>query len=150
MIIAIHISARPGEALRSVPEVELVAGKGITGDRNFGKGKYPGQNVTFIAREAVARYNLDFGQSIAPESTRRNIVTEGVDLNSLVGREFSIGPVVLRGVELCLPCSRLGKLLENDSISRADVVRAFVTSGGLRADIISGGTLAVGMPFRLG
>jgi MOSC domain-containing protein YiiM len=148
MIVSIYLAETPGDAMRRVPEAQLAAGAGIIGDRNYGKSKYPGQNVTFIESEAVARYNADYGQSIRPESTRRNVVTTGVDLNALVGVEFCIGTARFRGVELCTPCSTLGKLLENEQVSRAEVVKAFLTSGGLRTEVLCSGTIAAGMTFR--
>ena len=66
-------------------------------------------------------------------------------MNSLVGKEFNIGDVRFKGVELCEPCSKMGKNLENYTITKREVVRAFVHKGGLRADILSDGKLAVGM-----
>ncbi len=147
MIHAIYVAKKPKDPLQQVDEVQVVFGAGITGDRYFKKAKYPGQNVTFIELEAIEKYNEDFGQAIGMSATRRNIVTEGVDLNALVGKEFAIGTAKFRGVELCEPCSLLGRLLENSAMSRADVVRAFLTSGGLRADVIQTGIVSVGMPF---
>jgi len=120
---------------------------GITGDRHFKKLKYPGQNITFIEIESIEKYNSKFSQNIEIGATRRNIITKGVDLNALVGKEFSIGEARFRGVELCEPCSVLGKLLENKNISSAKVVKAFVGSGGLRADVIGSGIIAIGMPI---
>ena len=147
MIDAIFVSKKPRQELQEVHEVQVVFGCGITGDRHFKKSKRPGQNITFIEAEAVDKYNSRFGQSITPKETRRNIITKGVDLNSLVGVEFSIGKAKFRGVELCEPCSVLGKLLENKTISKTQVVRAFLNSGGLRADIIDTGILSIGMPI---
>lgn len=147
MIEAMFVSKKSRQALQEVHEVQVVFGSGITGDRHFNKAKRSGQNITFIEAEAVERYNSLFGQSITPKATRRNIITKGVDLNALVGVEFSIGKAIFRGVELCEPCSVLGKLLENQHISRAQVIRAFKASGGLRADVIKTGIITVGMPI---
>jgi MOSC domain-containing protein YiiM len=149
MIVSIFLAASAADAPGSVTEAVLATGSGIVGDRNFGRNDYPGQNLTLIESEAVERYNAQFGQAIKPESTRRNIVTRGVELNALVGREFSIGTARLKGVELCTPCGYLGELLENECVSRAEVVKAFVTSGGLRADVLDGGTVAVGMAITI-
>lgn len=148
MIVSIFLAAEPEQALRSEPEVEVGASAGIVGDRNFGKCDYPGQNVTFIECESIARYNADYGQCIEPIATRRNILTRGVDLNSLVGREFAIGSAVFKGIELCTPCGSLGASLENKAISNAEVVKAFLTSGGLRADVVTGGRISTGMTIE--
>lgn len=149
MIVSIYLSPASGEALHAASSALVTKGAGIVGDRNFRKNEYPGQNVTFIATEAVTRYNQDHGQSIGPQATRRNIITAGVDLNSLVGKDFSIGSATFRGVELCTPCDSLGKLLENEHISSPDVVKAFLSSSGLRADVLASGEISIGMSFSV-
>ena len=88
---SIFVAKKPGEALQDVAEVQLVAFKGSTGDRNFGKSRWPGQNLTLIEEEAVDAYNEKYSQSVLPVDIRRNIVTRGMDLNALVGKEFYIG-----------------------------------------------------------
>jgi MOSC domain-containing protein YiiM len=75
-------------------------------------------------------------------------VTQGVRLNQLVGKEFTIGDVRFYGVELCEPCGSLGKALANDSLTPAQVVKAWVHSGGLRANVLSTGILRLGMTFN--
>ncbi len=83
----------------SVPEVALVAGSGIVGDRYYGaKQKYPGQNLTLIEAEEIEAFNARNGTSIELTGPRRNVVTRNVRLNLLVGREFYIGAVALRGI----------------------------------------------------
>ena len=147
MILAIFVSGKRGERQSAANEVEVVAGCGIVGDRNFRKTRWPGQNITFIESEEIDSYNRNFAQNIPLDATHRNIITQGVRLNSLVGREFSVGDVRFKGIELCEPCSVLGKNLENQRITKREVVRAFVHKAGLRADILSDGKLAVGMEF---
>lgn len=147
MIKAIFVAKKSREPLQQVDEAQVVPWAGITGDRHFKKSKYPGQNVTFIEMESIEKFNLDYSQSIECDAPRRNIVTTGVDLNALVGKGFSIGKAKFRGIELCEPCSILGKLLENERISRAEVIKAFLVSGGLRADVIGGGIISVDMPI---
>ena len=149
MIVSIYLSTASGEAPHAPSRALVTEGAGIVGDRNFGKTQYPGQNVTFIAAEAVAKYNQDHGQSIEPQATRRNIITAGIELNSLVGKDFSIGSAKFRGVELCTPCASLGELLKNEDISSPEVVKAFLSSGGLRADVVASGEISVGMSFSV-
>ena len=149
MILAIFVSGKRGEKQLAVSEADLVAGRGIVGDRNFNKTRWPGQNITFIESEEIDNYNRNFAQNIPLDATHRNIVTKGVRLNSLVGREFSVGDVRFKGIELCEPCSVLGKHLANNMITKRDVVRAFVHKAGLRADILSDGKLALGMEFTI-
>ena len=147
MIEAIFVAKKSRQALQQAHTVQVVVGCGITGDRHFKKAKKKGQNITLIEAEAVDGYNALLAQSIAPQQTRRNIISRGVDLNALVGEEFSIGSAQFRGVELCHPCNVLGRLLENLQVSRSEVIHAFLGSGGLRADVIGSGIIEVGMPI---
>ncbi len=86
----------------------------------------------------VPRVRAEAGCGLSHEASRRNLLTRGVDLNALVGRRFTVGAVECEGVELCQPCNHLAKLTERG------VLRGLVHRGGLRADIVSGGEIAVG------
>lgn len=145
MIEALFIAKEHNTAQEQVESIELVEGKGIVGDRNFEQSKWPGQNLTFIEREEIENYNREFQQDISISDTRRNIITKGVRLNDLVGKTFQIGTVKLIGVELCEPCATLGSALENETIKNADVVKAFLHKGGLRADVLTSGVIGIGM-----
>ena len=79
---------------------------------------------------------------LAPADARRNVITRGIDLDALVGRRFTIGAVECIGRRLCEPCAHLERL------TAPGVLRALVHQGGLRADILRGGTVAAGMPIR--
>jgi MOSC domain-containing protein YiiM len=147
MIEAIFVSKKSRQTLQQASAVQVVFGCGITGDRHFKKATKKGQNITLIEAEAVDEYNALLDQSISPQQTRRNIITRGIDLNALVGVEFSIGTAQFRGVELCQPCNVLGRLLENQQVSKSQVIHAFLGSGGLRADVIGSGILEIGMPI---
>ena len=149
MILAIFVSGKRGEKQLAVSEADVVAGCGIVGDRNFNKTRWPGQNITFIEAEEIENYNRNFAQDIPLDATHRNIITKGVRLNSLVGKEFSVGNVRFKGVELCEPCSVLGRNLKNNTITKTEVVKAFVHKAGLRADVLSDGKLTVGMEFTI-
>ena len=120
---------------RTVDEAVAQAGEGLEGDRyangrgTFASGR-PGSALTLI--EAVV---LD---ELGPIDHRRNVVVRGTDLNALVGRDFTLGELRCRGSRLCEPCLHLDKL--NDG----GVLRPLVHRGGLRADIVAGGTVRVG------
>ncbi len=148
MIKAIFTASENLGGQRQVPAIDLVAGKGIKGDRNFDRSQWPGQNITFIELEEINAFNQRFSQQISLSDTRRNVITEGVRLNDLVGQIFRIGDVSFKGVELCEPCSTLGALLQNDSLSKKAVVKAFTHKAGLRADILSDGQISVGMQIE--
>ena len=148
MIKAIFSASENLGGQRQVPAIDLVAGKGIKGDRNFDRSQWPGQNITFIELEEINAFNQRFSQQISLSDTRRNVITEGVRLNDLVGQIFRIGDVSFKGVELCEPCNTLGSLLANESLSKKAIVKAFTHKAGLRADILSDGQISVGMQIE--
>src|SRR5258706_3462480 len=136
-VVAIHVTGAKGSPLQPVQSVRAVAGRGLEGDRYFGQHG-PGRNVTLIEAEAIEALERDCKLEITGADTRRNIVTRGVALNHLVGREFTVGEVRLRGVELCEPCSYLAKLTQEK------VREALIHRGGLNCDVVSEGMIRVG------
>lgn len=130
--------------MASVTDARAVPGKGLEGDRYFSQvGTYSdnpgsGRDITLVEIEAIESLKRDYGIELGPGESRRNIVTHGVSLNHLVGRDFKVGAVTLRGMRLCEPCSHL------EGLSRKGVQRALIHRGGLRADIVSGGKIRVG------
>jgi MOSC domain-containing protein YiiM len=132
------ITIGESEALRSVDSVDAVAGCGLAGDRHFRPGgQRPGGALTLIEAEALE----DVGLS-GPES-RRQIVVRGVRLNDLVGRKFKVGEIECFGVELCEPCLHL------QSLTRPGIIDDLLHRGGLNADLLGSGTIAVGDTLRL-
>jgi MOSC domain-containing protein YiiM len=147
-VAGIYIAAEAAGPMVSLDEVEAVEGQGLRGDRYFaGVGTYSdtpgtGRQVTLIEQEALDAAARDYGIGLESGQSRRNIVTVGVALNHLVGREFMVGEVKLRGTRLNEPCAHLAKL------SKRGVVKALTHRGGLRADILTGGTIRVGNGIR--
>ena len=127
--------------------VRIVAGMGIQGDRYFGKKKSPGQNITFVEAEEIESFLSEYGRAHELSVTRRNVITRGVRLNELVGKEFVVGGLRFRGVEVCEPCRGLGASLASPELGSAKIVRRLVHRAGLRADALSSGELALGMRF---
>jgi MOSC domain-containing protein YiiM len=121
-----------------VPSVLAEAGHGLAGEYHRSAAPDAGQSITLIAAEALEGLREDTGIELSHAASRRNVLTRGIDLNALVGRRFSVGAVECAGVELCEPCNTLAKLTERG------VLRGLVHRGGLRADILSGGEIAVG------
>lgn len=121
--------------LLEVEAIECVAGRGIRGDRFFDfKENYKGQ-ITFFALEVIRRIRRELGLADAdPASTRRNVITEGADLNQLVGRKFEIQGVRFAGVEECRPCYWMNQAYRDER------VEAWLRGqGGLRARILTDG-----------
>ena len=144
-VVALCYCPADGGSMLSVPEVALVAGSGIVGDRYYGaKQKYPGQNLTLIEAEEIEAFNARNGTSIELTGPRRNVVTRNVRLNLLVGREFYIGAVALRGIELCEPCRTLATHLAATGMAKAKFVREFTHRAGLRVDVLRSGSIRVG------
>ena len=126
----------------------VIAGAGIEGDRYFNAHDEPGQNITFVEAEEIEAFAHVHGQPTDLSATGRNIVTRGVRLNELVGRDFIVGSVRFRGVELCEPCLTLGEALASSTLSPAHVVKHWAHRGGLRADALTSGDLTIGAGFR--
>jgi MOSC domain-containing protein YiiM len=142
-IEAIYVAATSGAPMQRVSVAMLVAGSGISGDRNFRDQEHDGQ-ITLIAAEEVERFNRETGLEVDAGDPRRNVVTRGVALDELVGGQFRVGETTLLGVELCEPCATLGKRLASPDVPAARVIATFVHRAGLRARIVAGGRIAVG------
>ena len=138
----IAIAPKAGALPAPVAGVRAEAGHGLEGEYHWSATPDPGQSITLIAAEALEGLRDDTGIELSHEASRRNVLTRGVDLNALVGRRFTVGAVECEGVELCEPCNRLAKLTERG------VLRGLVHRGGLRADILTGGEIAVGDAVR--
>jgi MOSC domain-containing protein YiiM len=138
-VVAILTAADAVGPLARVERVEAVAGRGLSGDRYFnGHGTFsgPGRGYQLTLVEAEVLDSLD----LPWEQARRNIVTRGIALNALVGRRFKIGAVECVGRRLAEPCAHLEKL------TRPGLLRPLVHRGGLRADILEGGSISTGDP----
>lgn len=137
-VVAIFIAQAEGEPAAEREQVRAVPGKGLEGDRYFGKAQAPEQELTLIEVEALESLKRDRGIDLGLGDARRNIVTRGVSLNDLVGREFQVGQVALRGIRLCEPCAHLARK------THPDVLRGLLHRGGLRAQILNEGIIRVG------
>jgi MOSC domain-containing protein YiiM len=127
------ITIGESDALRPVDSVSAVSGNGLDGDRHYRPGgQRPGGAITLIEAEVLEAIGLS-----GPES-RRQVVVRGVRLNDLVGRRFRVGEVECRGIELCEPCLHL------QSLTRPGIIDELLHRGGLNADLLSSGTIAVG------
>jgi MOSC domain-containing protein YiiM len=135
--------------MQGVAEITAIAGLGLEGDRyaakmgSFSKKDKPGRQITLVEAEAIEALERELGLVLAPGETRRNLVTRGVALNHLVGRDFSVGGVRLRGHELCEPCGDLARMTGKPAI-----LPGLIHRGGLRAEILEGGLIRVGDELR--
>lgn len=140
---AIYIAPSRGAETIYMEHVHVVPGMGIEGDRYFdqpgpgGIHSKPGRELTLVESEAIEAICSKDGIPLSPDKTRRNIVTRGVSLNDLVGVEFMIGEVRVRGIRLCEPCDYLA--------GRTDprILVSMVHRGGLRANILTEGIIQI-------
>jgi MOSC domain-containing protein YiiM len=146
-VVHILIAANPSEPARSVPSTMALPGRGLEGDRYaLGTGTFskqpqvPDGELTLIQQEHIDAFVAESGIAFTAREARRNIVSVGIDLNGLVGREFTIGTVTIRGLRLCEPCNYLAKQ------TAPEVLRGLVHKGGLRAQILTAGEIRVGDP----
>jgi MOSC domain-containing protein YiiM len=144
-VLQILIAESPASPMSGRPEVRAIAGRGLEGDRYFaGLGTFspqpqkPDFEITFIENEKIGAFAREFDLPFSATQARRNIVTEGVDLNALVGRDFQVGGVRVRGIRLCEPCNHLAKA------SFPETLKGLVRKAGLRAQILFNGFIRVG------
>jgi hypothetical protein len=140
---AIHIAEAAGTPSGGIETVRALADRGLEGDRHVsGAGTFPsnlpGSALTLIEAEVCE----SFQPALGADEHRRNVVTRGIDLNALVGHEFTIGAVRCRGMRLCEPCTVV------EGYASRPVLRQLVHRGGLRADILADGTFSVGDQVR--
>ena len=148
-VVSISIAEAGSEPMVSLDQVKAVAGQGLEGDRYYSKqGTFTdnpnttGRQVTLIESEAIDALVRDYKVEVEYKDSRRNIVTRGVPLNHLLGKEFRVGEVRMRGVRLNEPCNHMASLV-NEELK--DKIRlGLMHRGGLRADILNDGTIRVG------
>jgi MOSC domain-containing protein YiiM len=147
-VVAIYTAAAAGAPMQKRAAARAVPGRGLEGDRYFvGAGAFsgraaPGREVTeltLIEEEVIEHLRNDLSLDVEAVDSRRNLVTRSVALNHLVGVEFSVGDVRLRGAGLCEPCVSLVKSRE-----KRHLLRGLVHKGGLRAQILTSGTISIG------
>ena len=153
VVEGIFIAERSGEPMRAVTEVVGVAGRGLLGDRHCrpdpqtilepscGQSAPPHhevQDLSLVEAEVLDALRDEHGIDLAGAETRRNLVTRGIRLNDLVGRQFMIGGLLCEGVELCEPCVSIQRQ------TGKPVLKPLVHRGGLYARIVSSGTIRLG------
>ena len=140
-VLKIGISKNIGNEIQiqSLNEVEAIAGKGLINDKHFKDGNEVRCQITLIEIENINYYNRISNTTIPAISFRRNIITEGIKLNELVGKEFIIGEVRVKAHDLCRPC----KYLE-ESLKQKNIVKEFLRKGGLRCEILTNGKIFIG------
>ena len=140
VVESIMIAPQKGAPLISLSEVEAVAGKGLVGDRNFTLLDDPSadKNLTLIEAEKVEEFARACGLDFSAADSRRNLLTRGIELNPLLGKQFYVGAVLVEALELCEPCNLLAKR------THRQVLWGLLHRGGLRCRILTSGTIHMG------
>jgi len=140
---SIYISPTARGPMQLLPSVVAIPGAGLEGDRyalklgTFFKPQ-PDYELTLIEAEAIEALRNEYGVTLAPGDARRNLVTREVPLNHLVGKEFMVGEVRIRGIRLCEPCDHLERLTDKT------LIKGLRHRGGLRAQILTEGVIHAG------
>ncbi len=137
-VLKLGITSNNNKKIEEVDSFEVLANKGVVGDRHFSEYNDPYCQLTLIESENIDYYNTKFGLNIPYIAFRRNIITKGIKLNDLVGKKFLIGNVKVEGIDLCRPCKHLTEMLNQDNI-----LKEFLRRGGLRCQILSSSKIQI-------
>ncbi len=138
-VLKLGITANSNQSIKEVNSIEVLANKGVLGDRHFQEFNDPYNQLSLIESENIDDYNIRFGLNIPYIDFRRNIITKGINLNDLIGKKLKIGNVELEAIDLCRPCKHLTEVLNQDNI-----LKEFLRKGGLRCQILSSSNINVG------
>tara|TARA_Y100000591_G_C21681560_1_gene618326 strand:- start:283 stop:729 length:447 start_codon:yes stop_codon:yes gene_type:complete len=143
-IIKLGITESNNMEICEVDSIEVLANKGIVGDRHFKDFNDPFCQLSLIESENIDYYNLKYGLNIPYVNFRRNIVTKDIRLNDLIGKKLLIGKVKVEGIDLCRPCRHLTEVLNQNNI-----LKEFLRKGGLRCQILSSSKIYVGDEIKI-
>ena len=143
-VFKLGITSNKNKKIEEVEFIEVLANKGVVGDRHFNNYNDPYCQLSLIEAENIDEYNLKFGLNIPYLDFRRNIITRGIKLNDLIGKKLSIGNVEVKGIDLCRPCIHLTEMLNQENI-----LKEFLRKGGLRCQILSSSKINVGDAIKL-
>ena len=143
-VFKLGIAANNNQPITEVDSIEVLANKGIVGDRHFHDSNDPYNQLSLIESENIDEYNIKFGLNIPYINFRRNVITKGIKLNDLIEKKLKIGNVELKAIELCRPCRHLTEMLDQKNI-----VKEFMRKGGLRCQILTSSKINIGDKIEL-
>ena len=138
------ISNKSNQKINEVNSIDVLANKGVVGDRHFKEFNDPYNQLSLIESENIDYYNIKYGLNIPYLDFRRNVVTKGIQLNDLVGKKILVGNVEIEGIDLCRPCRHLTEVLGQDNI-----LKEFLRRGGLRCQILTSSTIKIGDKIKV-
>ena len=143
-VFKLGITDKNNKEIKEVNSIEVLANKGVIGDRHFDDFNDPYCQLSLIESENIDYYNFKYGLNIPYINFRRNIVTKGIQLNELVGKKIKIGNVKIEGIDLCRPCRHLTEILGQENI-----LKEFLRRGGLRCQILSSSQIKIGDEIKI-
>ena len=143
-VLKLGITQNSNQPIKEVNSLQVLANKGIVGDRHFQEFNAPYNQLSLIESENIDDYNIRFGLDIPYIDFRRNIVTKGIQLNDLIGKKLKVGTVELEAIDLCRPCRHLTEMLNQNNI-----VKEFLRGGGLRCQILSSSKIYLGDTIKI-
>ena len=143
-VFKLGIAANNNQSIMEVHSIEVLANKGIVGDRHFNDFNDPYNQLSLIESENIDEYNIKFGLNIPYINFRRNVITKGIKLNDLIGKKIKVGNVELVAIELCRPCRQLTEMLDQKNI-----LKEFMRKGGLRCQILTSSKINIGDKIEL-
>jgi MOSC domain-containing protein YiiM len=143
-ILKIGLTKDHNKEIIETNEINLIAGKGVIGDRHFKDYNDPLNQLSIIESENIDEYNLKYKLNIPYLNFRRNIVTKGIKLNDLVEKKILIGSVKLEVIDLCRPCRHL-----SEKLGRYDIIKEFLRKGGVRCQILNDGKISLSNQIKI-
>ena len=137
-VFKLGIAKDNNKDITEVDTIEVLANKGVVGDRHFDEYNDPYNQLTLIESENIDYYNTKYGLDIPYKDFRRNIITKGISLNDLIGKKLKIGKAIAEGVDLCRPCRYLTEVLNQNNI-----LKEFLRRGGLRCQILNSSKISI-------
>tara|TARA_Y100000992_G_C21119607_1_gene421219 strand:+ start:109 stop:546 length:438 start_codon:yes stop_codon:yes gene_type:complete len=138
-VLKLGITQNNNKKIDEVNSIDLIANKGIVGDRYFKDFSDPMSQLTLIESENIDDYNRRYNLNIDYLDFRRNIITKDIKLNNYVDKKILIGKVEIEVIDLCRPCRFL-----QEKLNKNNIIKEFLRKGGLRCRILSSGTIKVG------
>ena len=143
-VLKLGIKINNNKKIVEVKSIDVLANKGIVGDRHFNEYNDPYCQLSLIESENIDYYNTKYGLNIPYTDFRRNVITKGINLNNLIGKKLQIGNVKVEGVDLCRPCKHLTEMLNQENI-----LKEFLRRGGLRCQILSSSSISIGDEIKI-
>ncbi len=139
IVFEIGITEKNNQEIERKETIEVIASKGIIGDRYFHDFNGDREQITLIESENIDYYNKNFNTNFNYLDFRRNIVTKDIELNSLIGKTIKVGKIKLKVNDLCRPCKNL-----QNRLGQNNIIKEFLKRGGLRCEILTSGFINVG------